>query len=753
MKIAFTHNLRLTDAEEEAEFDTPETVEAIAQALSKGNHEVARIEVSGPASHLAARLEAFSPDLIFNLAEGRRGRAREAFYPALFEELGYPYTGSDAYTLTLTLDKWLTKLVLKAHGIDSPQGRLLTARDLPDASRIDGVLGGSLGVPIPTMVKPNFEGSSKGISDDSVARDWRSLRGAVARMLELYPQGVLVEEFIPGIDITVPFVEGIAAREHEGVLAPVEFVIDEAARGRYNIQDYRLKSREASRVHQRCPAHLPRDVIARLRALTRKVVRVLGLRDVARVDFRLGEDGRIYFLEVNALPALDTHAALFAATKREGLDYEGTIAAVLASAAVRWKLMPGDAQKPKSRQADKLRIGFTYNIKRPGGKAVGDAEAEYDSPLTINAISTALESLGHEVVQLEANSELPSRLMESKVDLVFNIAEGLSGRNREAQVPALCELCGIPYTGSDAATLALALDKALAKRLLRQHGILTPAFQVMTTGREKLSATLRYPLIVKPIAEGSSKGIAAKGVVDDEHALRKIVRELIDKYKQPALIEEYISGREFTVGLLGDRRPRVLPPMEILFKDQSNKRPVYDYEVKQDWPQYVYYQCPAKLTPQELKAVERAARETFQALDCRDVGRVDLRMDAQGNVYVLELNPLPGLTPEHSDLVLIGTAAAMDYRTLIAEILAGGLKRLREKRRDGGTRSGIHTRAARFEGSASAVSPESSASPVEAVEARPKKPAKPRSRRAAETPPSAESTPRKPARKKVKASH
>ena len=141
MKIAFTYNLRLSDAEEEAEFDTPETVEAIARALSLAGHEVQKIEVSGPASHLVARLEAFSPDLIFNLGEGKRGRAREAFYPALFEELGYPYTGSDAHTLTITLDKWLTKRVLASHGIDTPRGRLFTQRDLSDVSKLDGFLG------------------------------------------------------------------------------------------------------------------------------------------------------------------------------------------------------------------------------------------------------------------------------------------------------------------------------------------------------------------------------------------------------------------------------------------------------------------------------------------------------------------------------------------------------------------------------------------------------------------------------------
>ncbi len=687
MKIAFTYNLRLSDAEEEAEFDSPETVEAIATALTRDGHEVQKIEVSGPASHLAARLEAFSPDLIFNLGEGKRGRAREAFYPALFEELGYPYTGSDAHTLTVTLDKWLTKRVLASHGIDTPRGRLFTQRDIPDVSKLDGFLGGSLGVPIPAIVKPNFEGSSKGISDESVTRDWKSLRTVVGKMIEQYPQGVLVEEYIAGIDVTVPFVEGISDPANEGILQPVEFSIDPSVRSKYNLLDYRLKNREPGKVRMRCPADLPRDVIARLRVLAKQIVRLLSIRDVARIDFRLAEDGRIYFLEVNALPALDPGASVFVATRREGVSFEGTINAILSNSAVRWKLLPSDSAKPKqvkpARPSEKkVRIGFAYNVKRPGGKALGDAEAEYDSPATIAAITAALESLGHEVVQLEANGDLPTRLKEAQVDLVFNIAEGVSGRNREAQVPALCELCGIPYTGSDAATLSLALDKALTKRLLKQRNIMTPDFQVFQTGREKISPTLRFPLIVKPIAEGSSKGIAGKkSVVDDIPSLRKVVDELIKLYRQPALVEEYITGREFTVGLLGERRPRILPPMEIVFNDQNDRRPVYDYTYKQDWDSRVSYQCPAKLTPKELKAVEKAALETFLALDCRDVGRIDLRMDAHGNVYVLELNPLPGLTPDWSDLVLIGKAINMDYRTLIAEILAGGLKRLREKRR------------------------------------------------------------------------
>ena len=176
-----------------------------------------KIEVSGPASHLAARIEAFAPDLIFNTAEGKRGRAREAFYPALFEELNYPYTGSDAYVLTVTLDKWLTKCVLRDVGVDTPRSRLVTLRDLPHLERIEG----SLGVPVPAIVKPNYEGSSKGIGDDSVARDWRSLRTLVDKAVKQYPSGVLVEEFIAGSDVTVPFVEGLG---DEGVMSPVEYV-------------------------------------------------------------------------------------------------------------------------------------------------------------------------------------------------------------------------------------------------------------------------------------------------------------------------------------------------------------------------------------------------------------------------------------------------------------------------------------------------------------------------------------------------
>jgi len=190
MRIAFTHNLRLSDSEDEAEFDSAETVDAIAVGLRAGGHEVEKIEVTGPASRLAERIESFSPDLIFNTAEGRRGRAREAFYPALFEELGFAYTGSDAYVLTVTLDKWLTKMVLAQKGIDTPRARLVTPEEL---RRVKDP--GTLGLALPVIVKPNYEGSSKGIGDEAVVRDARALAEVLPQALRAYPNGVLVEEF------------------------------------------------------------------------------------------------------------------------------------------------------------------------------------------------------------------------------------------------------------------------------------------------------------------------------------------------------------------------------------------------------------------------------------------------------------------------------------------------------------------------------------------------------------------------------
>jgi D-alanine-D-alanine ligase len=675
MRIALTHNLRLTESEEEAEFDTRETVDALASGIERLGHRVERIEVSGPASRTVTRLEAFVPDLIFNTAEGRRGRFREAFFPALFDELGMPYTGSDAYALAVTLDKQLTKLVLAQHGVATPRWQYV---ERPEQIQVNALR-------YPVIVKPNFEGSSKGITQDSVVEDPLRLHEVVAAVLARYPSGLLVEEFIAGRDVTVPFLERAAA-ERGGVLQPVEYVVDEALAGarRHAIYDYELKTKLDKAVSVRAPAKLSRAQKERIHEQAATVFRALGIRDLGRIDFRVGDDGAVHFLEINALPSLEPGAGIYVSAALEGLHADAVLGAVIQSAVERWKIAEPRTRRGKPRRAERLKVGFAYNVKRvtPDPSGEQDDEAEYDSPKTLQAIREAIASYGHDVVDLEATSDLPVVLASTPVDVVFNIAEGFKGRNRESQVPALLELLDIPYTGSDPAALCVSLDKALAKRMVRTHGILTPQYLVMHSGKERLPKELGFPLMVKPVAEGTSKGVTKKSIVRNEVELREVAREIIAKYRQPALVEEYISGREFTVGLLGERRPRVLPPMEVVFLDKSDPTPIYSFEMKQDWNDKIRYEVPAKLTDRELDRLEKAAREVFTALGCRDVARSDFRMDAEGRIYFIESNPLPGLSPGWSDLVLIAQAAGIDYRALIGEILSFAIRRHQERERE-----------------------------------------------------------------------
>ncbi len=672
MRIALTHNLQLSESEDEAEFDRPETIAALRTALERLGHTVEPVEVSGPASRTVARLEAWRPDLVFNTAEGRRGRFREAFYPALFDELAIPYTGSDAYVCALTLDKHLTKTVVAAAGVPVPRSVFVAE---PGPVRADGLR-------FPVIVKPNFEGSSKGITEDSVVEDPKRLDAKVTQVLERYPSGVLVEELVVGRDVAVPFLEA-ADTPVSGVLDATEYVFDERAMRdrRWRIYDYRLKQQEHQAVHVRCPADLGPELTMRIKRLSLLAFRTLGVRDLGRIDYRVTPQGEPYFLEVNALPSLEPGAGIYDAARLAGLaGVDRVLEAVIESAARRQRVRP---TRSKSRRGT-LSVGLTFNLKRqkplPGG--VADEEAEYDPPATIAAIRQAIESFGHEVVELEADTELPTKIGTSGVDVVFNLAEGIQGRSRESQVPALLELLGIPYTGSDPTSLSLALDKGLAKRVVRQAGVSTPAFVTLVTGRERVPRDFAFPAIVKPVAEGSSKGVISKSVVETETEMREVAREMIDKYRQPALVETYLPGREFTLGLLGERRPRVLPPMEIVFTDPGTKHPTYTFDDKLELGQKVRYEVPAKVDEVLLRELERVGRRCFVALGCRDVARVDVRLDGRGRVHFIECNPLPGLTPAWSDLCLVAEGAGMDYRTLIGEILAPAIRRLRHRERE-----------------------------------------------------------------------
>jgi D-alanine-D-alanine ligase len=672
MRLAFTHNVQLNASEEEAEFDTPATVAALTAALRSLGHEVEPVEVSGPASRVVARLEALNPELVFNTAEGTRGRFREAFYPALFDRLGMPFTGSDAYTCALTLDKQLTKLVLAQHAVPVAAGRLV--RQLRD---LEG-----LALRYPVIVKPNYEGSSMGIRPDSVVEDAGAMQARVTELLSQYPAGALVEEYVVGRDIVVPFLEK-ASPATFGVLEPAgyDFDLTQVGERKYPVYDLELKTVASHAVEVRVPSGLPDAVRGQLLETSRKVFEVLQVRDLGRIDFRVRPDGSFCFLELNALPSLEPGAALYKSAALANLPtLESVLDSIVRSAAERYGIeyRPSRRARPRSR----TRVGLIFNLRAPTPEpnSVDERTAEYDSPETVQAIHKAIASYGHEVIELEATPELSALLPASGIDVAFNIAEGIEGRARESQVPALLELLGIPYTGSDPTAIALSLDKGLAKRIVQQVGLLTPAFVLMATGKERLPRNWTFPAIVKPVAEGSSRGVTRSSVVEDEKTLRALVAAQSSHYRQAMLVEAYLPGREFTLGVLGERRPRVLPPLEVRFTDESNRHPVYGFDNK-FYSHGVELQVPAQVDPALGKELQRVARAVFIALSCRDVARIDVRLDAEGRVHFIECNPLPGLAPGFSDLCLIANACGMEYRTLIGEILASALRRMRERKR------------------------------------------------------------------------
>jgi D-alanine-D-alanine ligase len=328
-----------------------------------------------------------------------------------------------------------------------------------------------------------------------------------------------------------------------------------------------------------------------------------------------------------------------------------------------------------------MRIGLTFDLKSETPDAEGlpdDAQEEFDSPTTIEAIAAVLRDSGHEVILLGDGRELLHRLLDDPPAFVFNFAEGQGvGRCREARVPAVLEMLGIPYSGSDPLTMAATLDKACAKRIVQSAGVTVPRGTTWQTG-DDLGAiaeleSLPYTAIVKPAWEGSSKGIRGRCVVDTTDDLLAAVRAQQQAYGQSILVEEYIEGEELTVAVLGNAPPSVLGVMRVLPR-QREERFVYSLEVKRDWRRLVSYETPARLSSADQKAVEAAALKAYQVLGCRDVARIDFRLRA-GIPYFLEVNPLPGLNPESSDLVLLANGLGLGYEQLIATILNHALQR------------------------------------------------------------------------------
>lgn len=316
-----------------------------------------------------------------------------------------------------------------------------------------------------------------------------------------------------------------------------------------------------------------------------------------------------------------------------------------------------------------LRIGLCYDLKSDylaAGFAPHEV-MEFDEEDTVAGIAEALRGLGHHVERVGRGTELARRLAAGeRWDLVFNIAEGVRGRSREAQVPALCEMFDQPYTFSDPLTCAVTLDKPLAKRLVRDNGLPTPPFAVIETEKDAEAVPLEPPLFAKPAAEGSSKGIDGRSRISSRAELRATCAELLETFRQPVLVERYLPGRELTVGIVGNGdEARVVGVMEVVFKDGMDGD--YTDVNKAEYEHRVEYRL---LDGDALgQRAQEVALGAYRALACRDAGRVDLRCDENGEPCFLEINPLPGLHPVRSDLPILSGLAGISYDQLLGSIL------------------------------------------------------------------------------------
>jgi len=323
-----------------------------------------------------------------------------------------------------------------------------------------------------------------------------------------------------------------------------------------------------------------------------------------------------------------------------------------------------------------MHIGITYDLRSEYLEEGYSKEetAELDEAETIEAVDQAIQALGHTTERIGSISSLVQELAAGKRwDLVFNIAEGINGVSREAQVPALLDAYCIPYTFSDPMVLSIALHKGMAKRIVRDLEIPTPKFKVVRTTEAIRIRSFDYPMFVKPVAEGSSKGIGHHSKVENHEQLKNSCAKLLSEYDQPVLVEQYLPGREFTVGIIGSGdQARVLGVMEITLRGEYHQEG-YTYLNKINYKERVEYKLADEM---EASLCSDLALKAWRGLECRDCGRVDLKMDAQGIPNFLEVNPLAGLNPHYSDLPILCALQGISYQELIKMILESALMRV-----------------------------------------------------------------------------
>ncbi len=323
-------------------------------------------------------------------------------------------------------------------------------------------------------------------------------------------------------------------------------------------------------------------------------------------------------------------------------------------------------------------VGLTYDLKpepAPQETEPEDAYAEFDAPATVEVIAEAIRAGGHEVVRLGNFPQVLAALDTLHVDLVFNIAEGTGGRNRESQIPLVLEARGVPCVGADALSLGISLDKVVAKQVFLAEGIPTPRYFVVHDASPLTASPLPFPLIVKPRHEGSSKSLSEKSRVQSLEALKSQADWLIRTYRQPALVEEFIAGTEFTVAVIGNDPPEALPAVQIEM-DGSTELGDRFYTFSRISAPGLVYRCPSAIPPTLEAELRTLAVRAYQAIDCRDLGRVDFRVDRQGRPSVLEINPLPSLSTEDV-FMTIATHLGVPYPAMVQRILNAAIARYR----------------------------------------------------------------------------
>jgi len=675
MKIGITYDLRedylrmgFTE-EETAEFDKPDTIDAIDEACRKMGHETVRI---GNIFELTRRLAAGERwDLVFNIAEGMYGLGRESQVPALLDAYRIPYTFSDPLVLALSLHKGMCKQVVAHFGVPTPDH--ITVDDLPSFDRL---LAARRFPDYPLFAKPVGEGTGKGIDARSVVRSEAQLRDVVPDLIRRFHQPVLVEKYLPGREFTVGVV---GTGDDAEVIGVLEIVLhDTAEAGAYS---YSNKADWEGRVSYRLVDD-PEATKAGANALA--AWRALGCRDGGRLDLRSDEAGEPNFIEVNPLAGINPIISdLPILCNMAGFPYQELMTRIVESAARR---IPQVAALPAPRPVARKPRKETAVILH--GEIPPDApEDELDTLREAEALAQGLSELGYEPVTVTFSSNLDDtarRLREASPKFVWNIVESVSGKARLLHLaPSLLDHLGIPYTGARVEATFTTTNKVVAKQVMRSAGIPTPDWVTLddaVAGRIQAAP----PLIIKSVWEHASVGLDDDSIVRDLAGLADKMLARKESLGGSCFAERFIDGREFNVALVtrpGQREPEVLPLAEMQFigYDDGSRPRMVGYKAKWDESAPEYHNT---LRTFDIAASDAALRDRLNAiaLSCwhafslNGYNRVDFRVDTEGNPFVLEVNTNPCISPDSGFTSMFrkaGLTLPQLMRRVIDECLAG----------------------------------------------------------------------------------